>query len=247
MKSYVFKTKPCREIEIKKLLRLFCLSVCLLVFSGVLVQSSYAHKVNIFAYAEDGRIHAEGYFVDGSKCKNSQVDVIDNRTGEKLLEGNTDDNGQFLFDIPRVTTLQLILHAGTGHQNEYILAEEEVRGAMPNIEEKQKKEKNVKLIKKIGDEKHETVPESKPEQREKPSSIQHGINTKHTISHDMDAAIERIIDKKLQPVMKILLTLQEKSEKPGITEILGGIGYIIGILGLIAYFKGMAKNRNPRL
>ena len=241
MKSYVFKAKPYSEIVMKKVLRLCCFAFCVLMVTGVLVQSVYAHKVNIFAYAEDGRIHAEGYFVDGSKCMNSQVDVIDNKSGEKLLEGRTDDHGQFLFDIPRVTSLQLILHAGTGHQNEYILSEEEVREAMPETEEKQKTEQKVKQTKKTGDGKQETVSESKPEKSKKSASIHHGMNTMNTTSHDMDEAIERIIDRKLQPVMKILMTLQEKSERPGMTEILGGIGYIIGILGVIAYFKGRSK------
>ena len=49
--------------------------------------------------------------------------------------------------------------------------------------------------------------------------------------------IEKIIDRKLQPVIRMLVNLQEESEKPELTEILGGIGYIIGILGIVAYFK----------
>ena len=238
MNRCVFKTKPYGGNETKTMCRLLFFSFCLLLFYSVLVQSSYAHKVNIFAYAENGRIHAEGYFVDGSKCKNAQVDVIDKKTGEKLFEGKTDNNGQFLFDIPRVTTLQLILHAGTGHQNEYILYEEELREAISETAENKKKEQKVKQTKERGYEVSETVPESKPKQREKPVSVQHGMNT---MSHDMEESIEKIVDRKLKPVMKVLMTLQEKSEKPGITEILGGIGYIIGILGVIAYFKGRSK------
>ena len=35
----------------------------------------------------------------------------------------------------------------------------------------------------------------------------------------------------------MLVKLQESSGKPGFTEIIGGIGYIIGILGIVAYFK----------
>jgi nickel transport protein len=62
---------------------------------------------------------------------------------------------------------------------------------------------------------------------------------------EIEAIVESAVDKKLQPVMRMLVKLQESSGKPGITEIVGGIGYIIGILGIVAYFKarkGMKTN-----
>jgi len=167
----------------------------------------------------------------------SIVEVVDKKTGEKLLEGKTDENGQFSFDIPRATSIKLILHAGTGHQNEYTLTEEEVREAMLRADKEEGK---------LAVKEKQTVPEEKPRKTEQQASIKHEKNSTHVPFQDIDAAIEKAIDKKLQPVMRILLNLQEKSEKPGLTEILGGIGYIIGILGLIAYFKGRTRNRNNR-
>jgi nickel transport protein len=227
----------CSVFKRKKALHFFSISLGLLFSTCLCAQSANAHKVNIFAYAENGSIYAEGYFVDGSKCKNSLVEVVDNKTGEKLLEGKTDKNGQFLFDIPHATSIKLILHAGTGHQNEYTLTEEEVREAMLPAE---KREGTLSVQKK------QTVPEQKPLKTEQQASIKQEENSTHVTSQDIDAAVEKAIDKKLQPVMRILLNLQENSEKPGLTEILGGIGYIIGILGIIAYFKGRTKNRNNR-
>lgn len=220
-----------------KTLRFFSVSLSLFFLICLCAQSANAHKVNVFAYAENGSVYAEGYFVDGAKCKNSLVEVVDNKTGEKLLEGKTDENGQFSFDIPRATSIKLILHAGTGHRNEYTLTEEEVREAMLRAEKEEGK---------LAVKGKETVPEEKPRTTEQQASIKHEKKSAHVTSEDIDAAIERAIDKKLQPVMRILLNLQEKSEKPGLTEILGGIGYIIGILGIIAYFKGRTKNRNNR-
>lgn len=209
--------------------------LCLFFFICILVQPADAHKVNIFAYAENGRIYAEGYFVDGSKCKNSIIEVLDMKTGEKLLEGNTDEKGQFSFDIPRATSMKLILHAGMGHQNEYTLTEEEVREAMQQPGGKKEK---------LAEQKKQTQPRAKLIKKEQPAGIQYEKKDTDMAFQDMDAVIERAIDRKLQPVMKILLNLQKKSEKPGLTEILGGIGYIIGILGIIAYLKGRSKTRS---
>jgi nickel transport protein len=38
-----------------------------------------------------------------------------------------------------------------------------------------------------------------------------------------------------------LATIQEE-RGPGLTEIIGGIGYIFGVMGLILYLKGRKKN-----
>ena len=216
----------------KKALPFLSVSLGLLFLICLFPQLADAHKVSVFAYAENGRIHAEGYFVDGSKCKNSLIEVIDNKTGTKLLEGKTDENGQFSFDIPRATSLKLILHAGTGHQNEYTLSEEEVREAL--LPEQRKSDSREVQGK-------ETLSGLKPQKPAKTPHTAHGVTYTMT-SEDVDAAVERVIDKKLQPVMRILVSLQEKAGKPGLTEILGGIGYIIGILGIIAYFKGRSRS-----
>ena len=46
--------------------------------------SIFAHKVNVFAYIEGGKIYTESYFNDGKKCIESKIEVFDNR-GNKLL------------------------------------------------------------------------------------------------------------------------------------------------------------------
>ncbi len=228
----------------RKTIGIFPLCAVLIICCFVFAKQSYAHKVNIFAYAEDGRIHAEGYFVDGSKCKNSRIEVIDDKSGEKLAEGYTDDNGQYVVDIPRATSFKLILHAGTGHQNEYVLKEDEVKEALPQKKDKEKEEEKapeqgvkdpqVSETQKAHVEPKAGQGEALPRARHKE------VAAETPLSCELDAAVEKVVDRKLQPVMRILLNLQEKSAKPGLTEILGGIGYIIGILGIVAYFKGRA-------
>jgi|Deesub1362A_J573_1020465.scaffolds.fasta_scaffold00045_87 nickel transport protein len=165
---------------------------------------SYAHKVNIYAYAEDGMVFSEGYFADGSRCRSCLIEVFDEKTGEKLLEGKTDAQGQFSFKIPKVAPLKLILHAGTGHQNSYTLTEEELQGI--------------------------DAPDVKTT-----------VETETNLS-EVEAAVERVLDRKLKPITRMLLQINEATQRPGITEVLGGIGYIIGLMGLALYFK---RGRKP--
>ncbi len=56
--------------------------------------------------------------------------------------------------------------------------------------------------------------------------------------------MERFVDRKLQPVMRMLVKLRENSEKPGITEIVGGIGYIVGLTGVAMYLRRRFKESN---
>ena len=50
-----------------------------------------------------------------------------------------------------------------------------------------------------------------------------------------DKAIEKALDKKLAPVMRMLAEMQE--QKVRLTDVLGGLGYIFGLVGVAAYFK----------
>lgn len=202
----------------------------ILIFAFCFVKDAHAHKVYIYAYAEDGVIYSESYFVDGTRCKNSKIEVFDEKAGNKLIEGKTDENGEFSFKIPKVTSLRLVLHASMGHQSEFTLSEDELREAMGEKQPPMSLSATSPL--KSGNSVvKETVVVSKLK----------GIS-----KSEIETIVEDVIDKKLQPAMRILLNLQEKSEKPGLTEILGGIGYIIGILGIIAYFKRKSKSRHNR-
>ena len=52
-------------------------------------------------------------------------------------------------------------------------------------------------------------------------------------------AVEGALDTKLKPVMKLLVETRQSG--PSVTDILGGIGYIFGLIGVAAYFS--AKRR----
>ncbi len=207
--------------------RTLLLSACCILLAIYLLPTvAYAHKVSIYAYGEDGMVFAEGYFSDGTRTRNSLIEVFDAKTGEKLLGGKTDNEGKFSFKIPKATSLKLVLHASMGHRNDYTLSAKEVKEAMGLRESGvRSQESGVKGRK----------GESKP-QSTVPLTVTSGLS-----SAEIEAVVNKAMDKKLQPVITILLKLKENSEKPGITEILGGIGYIIGLMGIVMYFKGRRK------
>ena len=58
-------------------------------------------------------------------------------------------------------------------------------------------------------------------------------------SGEIKAVIEEVLDEKLEPMQKRLAESQKRG--PGITEILGGIGYIVGLMGIAIYFSNRKK------
>ncbi len=196
-------------------------TLLVLLNNFIMPDEAEAHKVSIYAYAEDGMVFSEGYFADGTRSRNSRIEVIDAKTGKKLLEGKTGNDGEFSFKIPKAASLKLILHASMGHQNDYTLSEEEVKEAMGVSKAEGGRQKA-----EVG-----RIRESSSESTA-PLPAVSGVS-----SSEIESIVGKAVDRKLQPVISMLLHLQENSERPGITEIIGGIGYIIGLMGIVMYFK----------
>ena len=178
--------------------------------------SAFAHKVNIFAYVEGEKIYTESYFNDGKKCVDSKIEVFDNREN-KLLEGLTDEEGMFSFEIPPEDAidgdLRIVLVASMGHRAEYIIRTDELGKVAELIEEKIE----------------EPVSAVSPEV----SSFD---------LKEIQLLIENALDEKLELIMREMREIKKSQEdKISLTDIVGGIGYIIGIFGIIAYFLSRKK------
>jgi nickel transport protein len=99
------------------------ISMALVVFLST--GTALAHKVNLFAYVDDGKIYTESYFADGKPVKGGKVLVYDSRK-KLLLHGVTDQKGLFSFDIPGVDDLNIVIDAAMGHRNSFELKKAEV-------------------------------------------------------------------------------------------------------------------------
>jgi nickel transport protein len=108
--------------DVMKILNYLFIPVFLsLLFSG----TALAHKVNLFAYVEAGKVYTESYFPDGSPVEGGKVLVYDSKNN-LLLEGVTDKKGLFGFDIPKVDDLNIVINATMGHKNSFKLKKAEV-------------------------------------------------------------------------------------------------------------------------
>jgi len=188
--------------------KLYLILIFIFLIIMIINISVFAHKVNIFACVEGDKVYTESYFNDGKKCIDSKIEVLDNQ-GNKLLEGLTDEEGEFSFEVPSEDgDLKIVLSASMGHRVEYSISADELRGAAGLIKEEPKEP--VSLI----------SPET--------SSVD---------LKEIQSIIEDTLDEKLKPIMREMREIKKSQEdKISPTEIIGGIGYIIGIFGIAAYF-----------
>ncbi len=187
--------------------------VFLLMFAGPL----NAHNVVIFAWVDGNRVYTESKFSGGRKAKNATVEVYDDE-GNKLLEGKTDENGEFDFKIPKRTALKVVLVAGMGHRGEWIVPLDEIAPDMSVQPEPDKPAETPSPA--VGETPPQTVPSG-------PSA------------EEIQAAVEKALDKKLKPIIKLMA--ESRQQGPSLSEIFGGIGYIAGMVGIGAYFSARKK------
>ncbi len=194
-------------------------TLCLLsFFFCLLVTPALAHKVRIFAYGEGNTIVGETAFSGGRTPKDSEIIVQDAAGGRTLLTCRTDDHGNFRFPIPEEARqdrldLRIIINVGEGHRGEWLLAADDY----------------------LDGQQEETVATSPPD---KVAEVARASNPARTVAADQELirrVVEQAMDKKLGPIKHMLV--QSLDQGPRFQDILGGIGYLIGMAGIIAYFK----------
>jgi hypothetical protein len=84
------------------------------LLSVLLFSSLWAHKINLFAYDEEGKLYVQSYFTQSSPCKQCIIKLLDENQKE-LLVFNTDDEGKASAKLPSAE-FTIIVEAGMGHQ-----------------------------------------------------------------------------------------------------------------------------------
>lgn len=172
-----------------------------------------AHGLSVFAWVEGDTAHVQGKFSGGKYIKGGDVTVM-GPGGEELITGKTNDQGVFSFRIPRKSDLKIVISAGMGHQGDWTIRADEIDAELPETSADAAEPATPSP----------SAPESTPPAGVSPEAIQ--------------SAVERALDKKLKPVIRMLA---DERQRVGATEIFGGIGYIFGLVGIAAYFMSRRK------
>lgn len=138
--------------------------------------------------------------------------VVYSDAGAVLAEGLTNEQGEFTFPAPRKQGGRIVLNAGEGHQAEYIFMASEFAGA--------------------------TSPQTPPAGAAA-SAEEHVLPTGGSEAAVQQEALRRAVAEGVLPLAKEIAELKERRAA---SDIIGGLGFIIGVLGLFAYFKASRKS-----
>jgi len=152
-------------------------------------------------------------YYPGGKKAQNSLVEVYNSTGAKLLEGRKSQKGEFSFKIPAREELRIVLTSGMGHKNDFTITAGDLGGSDPSSEESVSKTR---------------------EKVAAPSSTTVDMG-------QLEVMIDQALDRKLEPVIKLIRNTRK--DGPGLTEIIGGIGYILGLFGLVMYFKSRKERK----
>jgi len=184
-----------------------------IVFSLCTVLPAFAHKVIVFAWVENDTIFVESKFHGGKKVKEGGIIVTDT-SGKELLSGKTDDKGNFSFPVPGKTAMKIAVIAGMGHRGEWEIEKEELTGGPVK---------------------------GKLKSQTKPAELNaENMATSDIAREELKRIVETAVEAKMKPVMQ-QLAMSRKQKEPSFPEIMGGIGYIFGLMGVGAYLHYRKK------
>jgi nickel transport protein len=198
-------------------------AIALVLMLGIFTAApALAHRVNIFAYVEGGDIVVECSYSKSKRVNHGSIEVRDRVSGEVLVRGETDDQGHFRFPVPAQARtsgsgLRILLQAGEGHQNEWIVDAAEFMDAA-------------------------TPAASSPEPKAVTPIVESNAasaQTRGLTRADVEEVVNAALDAKLGPIKRAVLEQSETG--PGMQEIIGGIGWIFGLIGIAAYFKSRPR------
>jgi nickel transport protein len=175
-----------------------------------------AHGIHVFAHAHDCTIHGEASFDDEAPVKNARV-VFSAPSGEKLGETTTDDEGRFQFDARVRADHLIVVDAGAGHQGRHTLKAAELPDDLPLPGGR------------VADAAAESA---SADERAEPTTPE---------ERRLRALIKSAVQEQIVPLREQIDRFQRKTR---VHDVVGGVGYILGIMGLAYYFLG--RSRRPR-
>jgi nickel transport protein len=196
--------------------------ICAAMLFCLATESAMAHKLVVFAWVEGDTVFTESKFASGKKAQNSEVKVF-NIEKKVVNTGTTNVEGEYSFTVDKAENLTIEVYAGEGHKGSWKVSADEFSGY------------------------------EKVEARE-PAMMQKAVNQSATYTRQQQTApapmddkqleeiVERVVEKKIAPIRNMLK--KNMDDSPRFRDIMGGIGYILGLMGVAAYFSSRARTKS---
>jgi nickel transport protein len=189
--------------------------VFLVVCLGLLPGTGSAHAVDVFAYAEGREIVGTVYFSSGAPAGDARVTIY-GPDDEVLAEPEPNTAGEFRYTAERPVTHRLVATTGDGHRAEWTVPDDELAGAA------------------FEDSADGASSSAATEARQADDA-----GGKVTIDRQaLEALIERAVAREVGPLRE---ELRGYANRARLSDIIGGIGGIIGIAGAALWWRARRR------
>lgn len=182
----------------------------------------FAHRLNVFAWVENENIMVKCDFGKNRPAMNISVTLSSLQTHEEIARAITNKNGECALSLGNVrkfpSGLLIEANAGQGHIGKWEISAAELASNDGNMSTK------IDGISKQNNSDAVFHKKSRAQTKETAAQI--------TVS---PAELQAIIHAEIAPLQKEIASLA--ANDPRINEIIGGIGWIIGLVGMGLYFK----------
>jgi nickel transport protein len=206
------------------------LSLALVVLAVALGASlptpALAHKTVVFATCTGETIEGEVYFQGGAAARNVEVTLV-GPDGQQLGRTQTDDEGKFTFPVRFRCDHKVIADAGSGHGAEYTVAADELPESLPPPGG--------------GDEAGPPVASAQQGAPDRPP--EQSVADPEAKETEAGSQELRAIARQLEALRR---EMNQYHNQLRLRDVLGGLGYILGIMGVVFYFLGVRrKEKRP--
>jgi nickel transport protein len=184
---------------------------------------AWAHKLSVVAVAEGTTIRGRAYLHGSAAVRGATVSVFDPQ-GQKLGQTTTDEQGKFTLEARTRCDHRIIVDSGDGHRAECEVRAAALPASLPARGE-------------LGSPAADQPPEG-------PATPAVGPGAPAPAE---DQQLKAKVELLAQQVEQLQTRVAEFGQQARLQDIVGGLGYILGLMGLAFYFLGVRrKERRER-
>ncbi|NEX20507.1 carboxypeptidase regulatory-like domain-containing protein [Thiorhodococcus mannitoliphagus] len=223
-------------------------AVRMAVFSSALVlgglsapETASAHKLKVFASAVGDRIQGSAYFAGGAKASGATI-LIQDIAGQTLATLLPDENGSFNYVAREPGDYVVVAKSADGHQAEWRISAAELAPAFPQGSATGA-DQEIDRAGPAGEQSQiPSPPDTKEAAADKAASTSSGTDQPGSAPLDprLVSAIELAVARQIRPLRE---QLAASADSARLTDVLGGIGYILGITGLALWWRSRQEGQ----
>jgi nickel transport protein len=204
--------------------RVAVLALAVLMVAG---GPAFAHRLKLFAAVAGNEVSGYGFFIGGGRPAGVPI-VARNAEGAEVWRGNTGEDGGFAFTVAQPEALTLVLDAGDGHAVEETLTADRFASTAPPAEP----------IPPISATSDATRNAATPSVGVDPLTPEIEARIAARVATSVAAEVDKAVARQIRPLLEAQAAAEGRIR---VNDVLGGLGWIAGLVGVALFFTRRRK------